>query len=394
MTRQFGSPYMISQGTVYKLQRETGVFSEDLLQDFIFNHHHILPIHEIEGAFGPLIPVCRELPTKVGPVDIAFINANGLLTLVECKLWKNPEARREVVGQILDYAKEISQWSYENLESAIRRAKKPTVESLYQWVASQAEEVDERDFIDSVSQNLRRGRFLLLITGDGIRENMEQMAEFLERYAHLNFSFALLEVGIYQLPVDEGYFVQPRLLTHTVESVRAVVKIENDQIVVMPEEEKPSRLAKRREKISEQVFFEELNAEPSIKLQLKKFFEQVENMGMFVQPGDDSMIIKSDIPQWNFGIFTRRGDFYNRGIASSAEEAGHPELGAEYLHGLAGLLTNGYVLKGKGPFQRTVKIKDGKKDRYATIAELMAIQDPWLALIEKTLNQMASIETE
>ena len=28
--------------------------------------------------------------------------------LIECKLWRNPEARREVVGQILDYAKVLT----------------------------------------------------------------------------------------------------------------------------------------------------------------------------------------------------------------------------------------------------------------------------------------------
>ena len=84
------------------------------MQKFIFEHHQALPIGEIEPAFGPLIPVCRELPTEVGPIDLLFINPTGLLTLVECKLWKNPQARREVVGQILDYATEMSRWSYSN----------------------------------------------------------------------------------------------------------------------------------------------------------------------------------------------------------------------------------------------------------------------------------------
>ncbi len=34
--------------------------------------------------------------------------------LVEAKLWRNPEARRKVIGQILDYAKELSRWNYED----------------------------------------------------------------------------------------------------------------------------------------------------------------------------------------------------------------------------------------------------------------------------------------
>ena len=34
--------------------------------------------------------------------------------------------------------------------------------------------VDEKQFNDALTANLRRGRFLLLIVGDGIREGVEQ----------------------------------------------------------------------------------------------------------------------------------------------------------------------------------------------------------------------------
>src|SRR5437879_10898828 len=102
------------------------------LQEFVFTHGDALPISEIEPAFSPLIPLCRELRTKVGPIDVLFVNGEGLLTVVECKLWNNPEARRAVLGQILDYAKELSSWSYDDLEAAIKKARKGNVVSLYQ----------------------------------------------------------------------------------------------------------------------------------------------------------------------------------------------------------------------------------------------------------------------
>jgi len=49
------------------------------------------------------------------------MNSSGYLTLVETKLWRNPESRRTVIGQIIDYAKELSRLSYEGLLDAIRR---------------------------------------------------------------------------------------------------------------------------------------------------------------------------------------------------------------------------------------------------------------------------------
>ena len=58
---------------------------------------------------------------------------------------------REVVGQILDYAKELSQWSYADLETADFAEPRNIVQpKLHKLVSDNSEVVDERDFIDSV----------------------------------------------------------------------------------------------------------------------------------------------------------------------------------------------------------------------------------------------------
>lgn len=81
---------------------------ESTLQDLLFRNPQTLPIGSIDAAYDGLIPVCRELSTRAGFVDALFVNRLGCLTLVEFKLWRNPQARREVIGQILDYAKELA----------------------------------------------------------------------------------------------------------------------------------------------------------------------------------------------------------------------------------------------------------------------------------------------
>src|SRR5260370_41471662 len=105
MSRQHSKPYLIAGTSSYPLETADVAFNDFWIQEFIFEHSGALPIGEIEPVFGPLIPVCIELSTNAGPVDLVFINSEGLLTLGECKLWKNPEARRQVIAQILDYAK-------------------------------------------------------------------------------------------------------------------------------------------------------------------------------------------------------------------------------------------------------------------------------------------------
>jgi hypothetical protein len=73
------------------------------LRDTLFRNPEIIPTDDIDPAFGPLVPLCKELRTDAGRIDAVFINERGRLTIVECKLWKNPQARREVVAQTLDY---------------------------------------------------------------------------------------------------------------------------------------------------------------------------------------------------------------------------------------------------------------------------------------------------
>ncbi len=393
MTRQHTVPYIINDATCRPLRLAQVAFQEEWLQGFIFTHHQALPIGEIEPMFGSLIPVCRELGTPAGPIDVVFINQAGLLTLVECKLWKNPEARREAVGQILDYAKEITRWSYEDLSSAVHAQ---VGRSLYEIVSGNSEELDESEFIDDVARNLKRGRFLLLIAGDGIRESVELIADFLQRHAHLNFSFALVEVGIFQLPeeISSGYIIQPRIIAQTVEIERAVIRIEDDKITSqMPTDQDNLPSTAKRTKISEQAFLDALEDRVTSRA-LGDFFAKARSIGLSIQSGQNSIKLKftSGDKEFNFGVFRTNGNFQNYSIALTTEEIGHPEIGESYLDQLASLLKGAYVYSSSNRFQWTVKKKEN--DSYFSISEFLAVQDEWLELIQKIMGEIDMLQNE
>jgi len=80
-------------------------YNEEFIQKLAFKLPSCLPVNEIDRAYEGLIPVCMELNTQAGPLDILYVTPKGKLVVVEAKLWRNPEARRKVIGQILDYAK-------------------------------------------------------------------------------------------------------------------------------------------------------------------------------------------------------------------------------------------------------------------------------------------------
>jgi hypothetical protein len=216
---------------------------EDALRDLIFAHPAMLPVGEIDPGIGPLVPIARELNVPdVGRIDAFLADARGHLVIVECKLWRNPQARREVVGQILDYARALAKFSYEDLQREVSRATASSGNALYELVAAEggAEGLDEARFVDQVSRNLAAGRFLLLVVGDGIAEGTQRIGEYLVAQPGLAFDFALIEMAQYAWTDTAGIeqiVVQPRLLAKTVVIERAVIRNEASAIITDLREE-------------------------------------------------------------------------------------------------------------------------------------------------------------
>ena len=198
-----------------------GGIDESTLQDLLFRYPQTLPVATIDAAYDKAVPVCRELSTPAGYVDALYVNALGRLTLAEFKLWRNPQARREVIGQILDYAKEIASWGYEDLQREVSKSLKRPGNVLFDLVRATDPDVDEGVFVDNVTRHLQRGEFLLLIIGDGIREGVENIVDFVQKHSGLHFNLALVEAALYR-DRDDRVIVQPRVLCRT-EIVRRVV---------------------------------------------------------------------------------------------------------------------------------------------------------------------------
>lgn len=206
---------------------DTGGRDESWLRDTLAAVPEIIPIAEIDASYGPLVPLCRELRTDAGPVDLAFINPDGLLTLVECKLWRNPEARRKVVAQVLDYARSIARWTYADLQREVAKATHMPGNVPFALVQAKHPGLEEPAFVDAVARSMRSGRFLLLVAGDGIREDVGAIAELINRNAALGFSFGLIEVALFNF--GTGLVIQPRTLARTLTIERTVVIVRDGE---------------------------------------------------------------------------------------------------------------------------------------------------------------------
>lgn len=90
---------------------KTGYTDESHLQSILLEHPWLIPGVQRNAR------VCIEFQSGVGPSDVVAIDLENGLTLVECKLASNREVRREIIGQILDYASRFWHMSVEDFDA-------------------------------------------------------------------------------------------------------------------------------------------------------------------------------------------------------------------------------------------------------------------------------------
>jgi hypothetical protein len=131
--------------------------------------------------------VTRELPiTAEGTsfsLDHLFLDEDGVPTLVECKLASNPQHRREVIGQALEYA---SWFAFDGSEVIRRYLVARCGDAADDEVRDAFSDGDEDEFdIEAywhrVDDQLRQGRMRILFVGDTVSPLVRRVAEFLNR---------------------------------------------------------------------------------------------------------------------------------------------------------------------------------------------------------------------
>jgi hypothetical protein len=228
--RSYSKPVIVDQEDristdIEKVPLNQKLINENWLQELIRKQPNIIPVEDIEPVFAPLISIGREISTSAGLIDNLFISPDGYLTLVETKLWRNPEARREVVGQIIDYAKDMSKWTFNELDKKVKEYNKLYEKCDYGIIDTIRERggfeiYDESKLVDLIYSNLKKGRFLLLIIGDGIHQSVEEMVEFLNQTPNMLFSLALIELQLYKFTKSNEYLVIPQIVTRMLMSIK------------------------------------------------------------------------------------------------------------------------------------------------------------------------------
>jgi hypothetical protein len=298
-----------------------------------------------------------------------------------------------VVAQAIDYAHGMASWTYMDLQNAVQKSsvadghKPPT--SLYE-LFDEAAELDEAGFVDAVSRNLRLGRMLLLIVGDGIREGVESLSSFLQLHAGFHFTLGIVEMPVFRLP-HGGLIVQPRVLARTVNIERGIVKVADGHHAIIESVQKrgPDE-AGRRTSISQERLLEMLaELDPGLPSAIQSFLDRAGDLGVVLNAATKSLQFRWRGPgdrSFALGGINERGELLTNNVNWGADDIGL-EPAHVYLEKIAELI-GGEVRKTANPGAWYV-VSKGTKQQPMAMA-LLSRPDGWLEVIQKYTEKLSA----
>ena len=203
--------------------------AEDVLQQLLESHADLLA----GGQMTPHAPrrwlLIRRLQgvpdaiTSAGrwSVDHLFVDQDAIPTLVEVKRSTDTRIRREVVGQMLDYAANgVRYWPIEDLRAAFEVTQRNAGIDPQEAVEALCEdsEISVEGFFGRVSDNLRAGRIRMVFVADVVPDELQRITEFLNEQMDPAEVFAV-EVKQYKADGYPGTVVVPTVFGRTAAAI-------------------------------------------------------------------------------------------------------------------------------------------------------------------------------
>jgi hypothetical protein len=197
--------------------------AEDVLQDLLEHHPQLLAGYQMDRSDPRrFLLVSREAPVTDSDggswrwsIDHLFVDQDAIPTLVEVKRSSDTRIRREVVGQMLDYAANGTRyWGEGTLRQLFERTCAGNgLDPAIALADVAGADTDAQEFWDRADRNLRGGMLRLVFVADVIPDELAAVIEFLNTRMHDTEVYGI-EVRRYGGRAAEECFV-PRLVGAT-----------------------------------------------------------------------------------------------------------------------------------------------------------------------------------
>lgn len=201
--------------------------NEAELQDLIADDASVLPFDDI-GYEEKFITIGKEVGLHGNSLDLLAISPKGHIAVIETKLTRNPEIRREVVGQVLSYAASLWKMQYADIERYFNKfllSQRIDYDgSLFEYVKEkcQVHDISENEFREGIEKRLELGSFSLLIVVDALSEinnELVNIANYLNDRTGQEIDFYVVEVE--RIGDHAGSYLLPKLANPPQKNVTA-----------------------------------------------------------------------------------------------------------------------------------------------------------------------------
>jgi len=190
----------IVEGGETKVLEDQGFDNEKLLQDVLEKFPEFIALDDL-SVVEPFIVIGREVATPAGYIDVLCIDGDGVLIVIETKLARNYQIRREVIGQVLEYVGQLSQWSaYDVIQAANKYFKSVSNQEslkynhLFELISGldRNGDLELEQMYELISSNLRKGRIKVVIASDDIPDTLKDTVTFINSFS--NFDIYVLQI--------------------------------------------------------------------------------------------------------------------------------------------------------------------------------------------------------
>lgn len=167
------------------------------LQELIEEHPEIV----LAGLAGTsdlrIWSVGFEVPTDAGSIDLLLLDSDGFLWVVETKLARNPEVKKQVVGQVLGYASCVAEWSADSINAVGTEylASRDSETSLLEYLSLELGDTDAaHELLERTAERLAAGEMRALVVVDELPSTLQRLVEFVNNHAVFDLYALSVEV--------------------------------------------------------------------------------------------------------------------------------------------------------------------------------------------------------
>lgn len=213
--------FVLRDGELVEMVEQPYVAETDL-QGHLAAHPELLSAEAAEDERRRWLLVRREMGvtdreggTDRWSLDHLFVDQDAIPTFVEVKRSSDTRLRREVVGQMLDYAANASaHWDAGRLRSSFESRFADTEAATDELLMFIDDDLEPDAFWDTVAANLRERRLRLVFVADRIPPELRSIVEFLNEQLQLTEVIAV-EIKKYVEPDGERVNIVPRIIGET-----------------------------------------------------------------------------------------------------------------------------------------------------------------------------------